>query len=108
MARQDYIQNADNDFLTWFQNFKTQVAATATTFGLTTGEVMAVDSDFTLVQGKITTLTTKKAEQQAATNDKQTTRKAVEGRVRALANRLKAHPNFTHASMKVCCSSSEC
>ena len=91
MAKQDYIPNPDANFLNWMQTYKTQVAATATTFELTTAEVTAVDTDFTSIQTKINTLNAKKAEQQAAASDKQTTRQAIEGRARALANRLKAH-----------------
>lgn len=83
--------------MSWFTNYKIQVAGQAATFGLTAGEVTAVEADFTLIQGKINTLVQKKAEQQAATTDKQTSRKAVEGRVRALANRIKTHPSYTAA-----------
>lgn len=97
MAKQDFIPDPDGDFVTWLQNYKTQVAAVAATFGLTTAEVTAVDSDFSSVQAKVATLAAKKAEQQAATADKQTVRKAVEKRARALANRIKAHPAFTAA-----------
>ena len=97
VPRQDYIPDPDSDFIAWFQNYKTQVAAVATTFGLTPAEVTTVDADFTAMQGKLNTLTAKKAEQQAATVDKRTARRAIEGRARALANRLKAHPSFTPA-----------
>ena len=97
MPRQDYIPDPDGDFITWFANYKTQLAATATTFGLTPAEVTAVEADFTAMQAKLNALTAKKAEQQAATADKRTARKAIEGRARALANRLKAHPGFTPA-----------
>ncbi len=97
MARQDYIPASDPEFQTWFQNYKAQVAALAATFNLTAGEVTAVETDFTSFQTKLNTLNTRKAEQQAAAADKTTTRGAVVGRARALANRFKAHPNFTPA-----------
>lgn len=97
MPRQDYIPDPDGDFLTWFANYKTQLATTAATFGLTTAEVTAVEADFTALQAKLSALAAKKAEQQAATADKRTARRLIEGRTRALANRIKAHPNFTPA-----------
>lgn len=97
MARQDYVPDKDGDFLSFMNNFKTQVAALAATFGLTAGEVAAVDTDYATFNTKLTTLNTKKAEQQAAATDKQTTRKSVVSRVRALGNRLKAHPSYTAA-----------
>lgn len=97
MAHQDYIPDPDTNFVSWLTNYKTQVAGQAATFGLTAGEVTAVEADLTLIQGKINTLVQKKAEQQAATADKQTSRKAVEGRARALANRIKTHPSYTAA-----------
>ena len=66
MARQDYIPASDPEFQTWFQNYKAQVAALAATFGLTAGEVTAVETDFTSFQTKLNTLNTRKAEQQSA------------------------------------------
>jgi hypothetical protein len=97
MAKNDYLPNTDGDFVTWLQNYKTQIAAVAATVGLTPADVTAIADDCTAVQTKVAALAAKKAEQQAATADKQATRKAVEKRVRALANRIKAHPNFTAA-----------
>ena len=97
MSKQDYIPGPDANFLNWMQNFKTQVAATAATFGLTAAEATAVDTDFTAVQTRVNTLNTKKAEQAAAAADKQAARGTAESHVRALANRIKAHPSFTNA-----------
>jgi hypothetical protein len=95
MALQDYVPSKDGDFLTWMNNYKTQVAALAATFGLTAGEVTAVETDFTSFNTKLNTLNTKKNEQQAAATDKQTTRKNVVTRARALGKRLKAHASYT-------------
>jgi len=97
MARQDYIPASDSEFQTWFQNYKGQVAVLAATFDLTASEVAAVEADFTLYQTKLNTSNTSKAVQQAAAADKTTTRGAVVGRIRAWANRFKAHPNFSPA-----------
>ncbi|MGL4553214.1 MAG: hypothetical protein ACRC33_18775 [Gemmataceae bacterium] len=97
MAKQDFIPDADPAFLVWLQNYKTQLAAVAAAVGVTPAEVTAADADFTAVQTKINTLAAKKAEQQAATADKRATRLAVERRARALAQRIKNHPNFTAA-----------
>ena len=95
MARQDYIPDPDANFLTWFQNFKTQFAALGATLGFTAGEIAADDADLTLAQGKLTTLTQKTAEKQAAASDKQTTFKDVKGRLRGRANRAKNAPAYT-------------
>lgn len=42
MAKQDYLPDQDPQFLLWHDNFKAQVAALKTTFGLTDPEVAAV------------------------------------------------------------------
>lgn len=97
MPKQDFIPDPDANFVVWLQNYRTQIAAVAATVGLTPADVTALGDDFTAVQTAINTLAAKKAEQQAAAADKQATRKAVEKRARALANRIKAHPNFTPA-----------
>lgn len=97
MAKQDYVPHQDPDFITWYQNFKTQLASVAATVGLLPADVTAVDNDFTLIDGKVNALTAAKADVQAKTADKATTRRLVEGRVRAVARRVKSHPGYTTA-----------
>lgn len=97
MARLDFIPRTDGDFLAWMQNFKTQASALAATLGLTAGDTAAIGTDLTSFQAKFDALTAAKAAQQATAADKAATRAGVVGRTRALANRIKAHANFTTA-----------
>jgi hypothetical protein len=97
MAKQDYVPRPDPDFLTWYQNFKTELAGVAASVGLLPADVTAVDNDFTLIDGKIATLTAAKAAQQAAAADKAASRALVEGRLRAVVRRVKSHPAYTTA-----------
>ncbi|MCI0360695.1 MAG: hypothetical protein L0211_19635 [Planctomycetaceae bacterium] len=97
MAKQDFVPRQDPDFVTWFQNFKTQLAAVAATVGLLPADVTASDNDFTLIDGKINALAAAKAAQQSAAADKIATRTLVESRLRALVRRVKAHGGYTIA-----------
>jgi hypothetical protein len=97
MAKQDYVPRQDPDFVTWFQNFKTELASVAATVGLLPADVTANDNDFTLIDGKINALVAAKAAQQSAAADKIATRTLVEGRLRALVRRVKSHPGYTTA-----------
>jgi hypothetical protein len=87
----------DGDVVTWHGNFKTQVAAVAATVGLATSDVDAVTADNTSLNAKVTALNTAKTAQQAAAADKATTFRNVIARSRSVANRIKAHPNYTEA-----------
>ncbi|MBC8873549.1 MAG: hypothetical protein H8E44_29265 [Planctomycetes bacterium] len=97
MARNDYIPDAQNDFLAWHDNFNAQVAAMMATFGLTQEEVDAAAADNTVAHDKAAAADAAKAAQQAATADRRTAFKTVESNARSLANRLKAHAAYTEA-----------
>jgi hypothetical protein len=97
MAKQDYLPPRDGDFLTWYQNFKTELATVAASVGLLPADVTAVDGDFTLIDGKIAAVVAAKADQQAAAADKAASRTLVESRLRAVVRRIKSHPGYTPA-----------
>ncbi len=97
MPKQDYIPDRDAEFLAWHNNYKTQVAALKTTFGLADAEVTAVADDNTSAHTKVTAANTAKQASQASTQDKSTVKRGIEARSRTLANKLKAHANYTAA-----------
>jgi len=95
MAKQDFIPVRDNDFLAWFQNFKTQLTALGAGLGVTAGEQTIVDADLTLFDTKLTAAVTKSADAQAATQDKSLAKTAVQSRLRPLVRRIKGHVSYT-------------
>ena len=97
MAKQDYVPKTDGDFLAWHDNYKTQVAALAATFGLTAGEVTALSTRNTDLHTKATDANAAKATAQAKTSEKQTSFRDGTNEARALANRCKTHPAYTEA-----------
>ena len=97
MAKQDFIPKTDGQFLAFHDNFKTQVAALAATFGLTAAETAAVASRNSEMHTKATDSNAAKATAQAKTADKQTSFRTGTHETRTLANRLKAHANYTTA-----------
>lgn len=98
MAKQDYIPKTDGDFLAWHDNYKTQVAALAATFGLTAAEVTALSDRNTDLHTRATDANTAKATAQAKTAEKQNSFRTGTNEARALANRCKTHPAYTEAS----------
>ena len=97
MAKQDFIPNPDADFLTFHDQLKTAATSIGATLDIVAGDLTVLGNDNTAAHAKVATATTASAAAQQATADKRTTRRAVEGRVRALARRLKGHANYTEA-----------
>ncbi len=97
MAKQDYLPVRDNDFLAWFQNFKTQLTTLGAGLGVTAGEQTIVDADLTQFDAKLTAAVAKSADAQAATEDKKLTKTAVHSRLRPLVRRIKGHASYTAA-----------
>jgi hypothetical protein len=97
MAKQDFLPPRDADFLTWFQNFKTQLTTLGAGLGVTAGEQTIVNNDLTEFTTKLNTLTTKKADVQGATQDKENSKFAIQGRLRPLVRRIKTQASYTAA-----------
>lgn len=97
MAKQDFIPNPDADFLTFHDQLKTAATSIGATLDITAGDLTTLGNDNTAAHAKVATANTASAAAQQATADKRTTRRAVEGRVRAFARRLKTHTNYTEA-----------
>ena len=97
MAKNDYIPKQDTDYLAWHDQFKTNVLAQAATFGLVAGDTTPITTDNTDFHTKITNLNSTQAIARQAVADKNISRRNGEGRARALARRIKAHPAYTVA-----------
>jgi hypothetical protein len=97
MAKSDYIPQQDTDYLAWHDQFKTNVLTQAATFGLVAGDTTPITTDNTDFHTKITNLNATQATARQAVADKNISRRNGEGRARALARRIKAHPAYTAA-----------
>ena len=85
MAKSDYVPDGDNDFLSWHNRFAAEVEASTAVLGLTAEEIAAVAAD-------------NAARRDAqATALKKAARRPAEQRSRALAQKMKRHPNYTDA-----------
>ena len=97
MAKSDYIPQQDTDYLAWHDQFKTNVLAQAATFSLVAADTTPITTDNTDFHTKITNLNSTAAIAKQAVADKNISRRNGEGRARALARRIKAHPAYTVA-----------
>ena len=97
MAKQDFIPDRDGDFLTWHDNFKTQVAALATKYSITVAEVTDLNSDNSALHTDRGDADTKSAASQAATTRWRGTRRSKTSKVRALGRRLKSSSVYDRA-----------
>ena len=95
MAKPDYVPHQEAKFLAWHDQFKTQLASLAASLGISASEVTDVDDDNSAVHTKHITAADAKTVQEAATRDKNLTFDRAKGRARALAKRIKAHPEYT-------------
>ena len=97
MAKQDYIPKTDGDFLTWHDNFRTQIAAIAAIFGLLPAEVEALLAGNVQLHTKYEAAVAAKAMSLAKNAEKLDSFKTCITAARALANRIKTHPAYTPA-----------
>ncbi|MDA1015148.1 MAG: hypothetical protein O3A00_11935 [Planctomycetota bacterium] len=97
MAKQDYIPNPDAGLVAWHDNFNTQVAALAATFGLVAADTAAVAATNTDLHAKFNTSQAAKATAQAKNTEKSAAFAAGISSSRALAKRIKTHPAYTAA-----------
>lgn len=118
----DYLPNKLSDLIVWFANFATKIGGYASTFGLTPAEVAQVQTDNTVVQLIINGAEIRKADYQewVAFRDlvlnaplgtpmpsaptpggvgalPGTAAASIIPRLRALVQRIKAHPNYIPA-----------
>ena len=94
MAKQDFIPDRDGDLLTWHDNFKTQVAALATKYGISTSQVTGVNTDNTNLHTDFSDADTKSTAAKSARGKKKTTKGTVTGNSRGVARQVKGHPAY--------------
>jgi hypothetical protein len=97
MAKQDFIPDSDADMLVWHANFKTQVAAVAGTFGLSSDEVAAIAANDAALTADVNEAETARNVAQQKSQSKRATRNRVEGEARSLARRFKTHPAYSES-----------
>jgi len=118
----NYLPESESQLVVWFNNLQTKLLTYATTFGLTGAETTAVTNDYNAIAYMMAQVEAIKANSQdrvqykarllrgpsgaatafpgdfiAATPPTATVTPGVLDRIRALARRLKAHPNYTKA-----------
>lgn len=97
MAKQDFVPDGDPEFQGFHDNFKTQLPSVQAKYGVTAGQATEVNNDNAAVHTDLGDAVAKKAASQAATAKKRTTRRTVEGHLRALARQIKAHSAYDPA-----------
>ena len=97
MAKSDWLPPRDPEFLAWLKHEKDALPTLKTVLGLADPDVAALTADCTLLDAKLTALANADAAYAQAAAEKTATRRAIEGRVRALARRIKAAPGYTEA-----------
>lgn len=97
MAKSDYLPPRDGDFLNWHDHLNTAASGLKAALGLGDADLATLAADNTALHDRIKVLADAGAAYDRAALEKQATRRAVEGRVRALARRLKEAPGYTQA-----------
>ena len=97
MAKSDYVPDGDNDFLSWHNRFAAEVEASTAVLGLTAEEIAAVAADNAAWRDALAASLAADAAAQQATGLKKAARRTAEQRARALAQKMKRHPNYTDA-----------
>jgi hypothetical protein len=95
MAKTDYIPTADNDFLIWFDHLLAKLQAGPAAYGFTESDLAplrAASADF---HAKIAHVNDTASAAKQAVTDKNDSRADAEANIRAIARRIKAHPDYT-------------
>ena len=91
----DYMPRQDGQLVVWLNQFKTELAASATDLGLLTTDVTAITTDIADLLTAIQDQAGKVAAQQAATAAKKAAKESITPKVRAMAKRIKSMPTYS-------------
>lgn len=97
MSRKDFIPGPDAEFSEWLRALIAAVHEHATTLNISPDELAALDQAFADFEDKLRNANEADAAAKAATNLKQTSRRAAEKVLRTFLRRLKTNPGYTEA-----------
>lgn len=97
MAKQDCIPKKDADFLTQLKYLRDKAPAQKIVLNISDDDLTTLTADAALFEGKLKAFNDADAVYSQTSTDKQTTRAAVEGRVRAIIRRFKSATGYTEA-----------
>lgn len=92
---QDYIPNADADFLTFGTTLAQTLTANPTTYGITAAQATAVTNAVNQVGQALQDVNALKAELASAVDQKDALRTSAEQTIRSLARQIQANPGVT-------------
>ncbi len=94
MAKSSFLPATDADFLVWHDNFNLNLAAQGIKYGLTAEDLAVVAADNADLHAKMASATQAAALAKQATADKAVSRGKADADARAIARRIKAHPEY--------------
>ena len=97
MAKQDCIPKKDADFLTQLKFLRDKAPGQQAALKISPEDLATLTADATLFEGKVNVFNDADAVYSQTSTDKQVTRAAVEGRVRAIIRRFKSATGYTDA-----------
>ena len=95
MTKINFIPQADLPFLRWLDHFTAQLELTLADYGLTAEDLKPLKTLSTDLHSKITAANTAQTQAKQAVADKNDCHSHADNLARALARRIKAHPNYT-------------
>lgn len=97
MAKSDYFPRPDSELLVWHDRFKANLMVRQEELSLSDADIASVTKDNQELHDVITQANSAAAAAKHATAAKTASRSTVEGKVRALVRRVKAHPAYSEA-----------
>ena len=97
MAKGDYLNKVEADYVAQHDQFKTAAHDVGATVGFTAGDLTAIDADNAALHTAVAASNAADAAAQTKTSAKQTVVKGVKARHRALAQQAKQDPGYTPA-----------
>ena len=97
MAKQDCIPKKDADFLTQLKFLRDKAPAQQAALNISPADLATLTADATLFEGKLDAFNDADAIYSQTSSDKQDSRAAVEGRLRAIIRRFKSAGGYTEA-----------
>jgi hypothetical protein len=97
MAKQDCIPKKDADFLTQLKYLRDKAPGQQAVLNISPADIATLTADATLFEGKLTAFNDADAVYSQTSADKQNTRAAVEGRLRAIIRRFKSATGYNDA-----------
>ena len=95
MTKLNFIPPADLPFLRWLDHFTTQLEPVLADYGLTAEDLNPLKTLSSDLHGKITAANNAQTQAKQAVADKNDCHGNADSLARALARRIKAHPNYT-------------